>query len=67
MYYPVCRGAVLWSANVAGLMLLGGIDDIAFPALRDAVIRGMQPDQPGTVTYLNAPTRFRHARLLGAC
>ena len=57
MYYPVCRGAVPWSANVAGMMLLGGIDDIAFPALCDAAIRGMQPDQPRTVTYVNAPLR----------
>ena len=58
MYYPVCRGAVPWSANVTGLMLLGGIDDIAFPALCDAIIRGMQPDKLRTVTYPNARHGF---------
>jgi dienelactone hydrolase len=58
MYYPVCRGAVPWSANVTGLMLLGGIDDIAFPALCDTVIRGMQPDKLRTVTYPNARHGF---------
>ena len=58
MYYPVCRGAVPWSANVTGLMLLGGIDDIAFPALCDAVIRGMQPVKLRTVTYPNARHGF---------
>jgi dienelactone hydrolase len=58
MYYPVCRSAVPWSANVTGLILLGGIDDIAFPALCDAVIRGMQPDKLRTVTYQNARHGF---------
>jgi dienelactone hydrolase len=58
MYYPVCRGAVPWSTNVTGLMLLGRIDDIAFPALCDAVIRGMQPDKLRTVTYPNARHGF---------
>ena len=58
MYYPVCRGAVPWSANAAGLMLLGGTDDIAFPALCDAVIRGMQPDKLRTVTYPSARHGF---------
>jgi dienelactone hydrolase len=40
MYYPVCRGAAPWTTNTTGLMLLGAIDDIAYPALRDAVAKG---------------------------
>ena len=39
-------------------MLLGGMDDIAFPALCDAVIRGMQPHKWRTATYPNARHGF---------
>jgi dienelactone hydrolase len=58
MYYPVCRGAGPWSTVVAGLMLLGAMDDIAFPALCDAVAAGMPPDRLRTVTYPNARHGF---------
>jgi dienelactone hydrolase len=57
MYYPVCRGAVPWSGNVSGLMLLGAADDIAYPNLCDAVAKGMPAERLKVVTYANA----RHA------
>ena len=58
MYYPVCRGAGPWSADVAGLMLLGQVDDIAFPALCDAVAKGMPSDKLRVITYPNARHGF---------
>jgi hypothetical protein len=58
MYYPVCRGAVPWTANVTGLILLGGIDGIAFPALCDAVAKGMSSDKLRAITYPNARHSF---------
>ena len=58
MYYPVCRGAGPWSADVAGLMLLGQIDDIALPALCDAVAKGMSSDKLRVITYPNARHGF---------
>jgi dienelactone hydrolase len=58
MYYPVCRAAGPWSADVAGLMLLGQIDDIALPALCDAVAKGMPSDKLRVITYPNARHGF---------
>ena len=58
MYYPVCRGAAPWTANTTGLILLGGIDDIAFPALCDPVVKGMPPEKLRTITYPNARHGF---------
>jgi dienelactone hydrolase len=58
MYYPVCRGAVPWSGNVAGLMLLGAADDIAYPNLCDAVAKGMPPEKLEVITYANARHGF---------
>jgi dienelactone hydrolase len=58
MYYPVCRGAVPWSGNVSGLMLLGAADGIAYPNLCDAVAKGMPPEKLRVVTYPNARHGF---------
>jgi dienelactone hydrolase len=58
MFYPVCRGAMPWTTNTTGLILLGGLDDIAFPALCDAVVKGMPPDKLRTITYPNARHGF---------
>jgi dienelactone hydrolase len=58
MYYPVCRGAGPWSANITGLMLLGAADDIAPPALCNGVAQGMQPEKLRAITYPNARHGF---------
>lgn len=58
MYYPVCRGAGQWSADVAGLMLLGQNDDIALPVLCDAVAKGMPSDKLHVIVYPNARHGF---------
>jgi dienelactone hydrolase len=58
MYYPVCRGAAPWTTNTTGLILLGALDDIAFPALCDAVAKGMSSDKLRTITYPNARHGF---------
>lgn len=58
MYYPVCRGAVPWSAAVAGLMLLGGKDDIAYPSLCNAVMRGVPTDRLKVINYPEARHGF---------
>jgi dienelactone hydrolase len=58
MYYPVCRGAGPWSADVAGLMLLGQIDDIALPVLCDAVAKGMPSNKLHVIAYPNARHGF---------
>jgi dienelactone hydrolase len=58
MYYPVCRGAVPWSTAVAGLMLLGGKDDIAYPALCKYVVDGVSADRLRVVTYPDARHGF---------
>jgi dienelactone hydrolase len=58
MYYPVCRGAVPWSGNVAGLMLLGAADDIAYPNLCDAVAKGVSAEKLKIITYANARHGF---------
>ena len=58
MYYPVCRGTAPWTANTTGLILLGALDDIAFPALCDTVVKGMPPEKLRTITYPNARHGF---------
>jgi dienelactone hydrolase len=58
MYYPACRGATPWSTSVAGSMLLGAMDDVAFPALCDAVVKGMAPDKLRAIIYRNARHGF---------
>jgi dienelactone hydrolase len=58
MYYPLCRGAAPWATPAAGLMLLGAMDDIAYPALCDAVVKGMSPDKVRVITYPNARHGF---------
>jgi dienelactone hydrolase len=58
MYYPVCRGAGPWSARVPGLMLLGGSDDVASPALCDAIAKGVPADRLRVITYPNARHGF---------
>ena len=58
MFYPVCRGAAPWSTNVAGLLLLGALDDVAYPALCDVVVKAMPPDKVRTITYPNARHGF---------
>ena len=58
LYYPVCRGAGPWSASVSALMLLGAADDIALPALCNAVTSGMPPEKLRVITYPNARHGF---------
>jgi dienelactone hydrolase len=58
MYYPVCRSAGPWSADVTGLMLPGGIDDVASPALCVAVAKGMSADNLRVITYPTARHGF---------
>jgi len=58
MYYPVCRGAGPWAADVIGLMLLGQLDDIAFPSLCDAVAEGVPPAKLRVITYQNTRHGF---------
>jgi dienelactone hydrolase len=58
LYYPVCRGATPWSTTVTGLMLLGGIDDIASPALCNAVTKGVPPERLRMINYDNARHGF---------
>jgi dienelactone hydrolase len=58
LYYPDCRRAMPWSSTAASaLMLMGAIDEVARPALCDAVIKGAPSDTVRTVLYPNA----RHA------
>jgi dienelactone hydrolase len=58
MYYPVCRGAAPWTTNTTGLMLLGAIDDIAYPALCDAVAKGVPSEKLQVIKYPNARHGF---------
>ena len=58
MYYPVCRGAGSWTTGVIGLMLLGEKDDIAVPALCNAVAKGVPPDRLRVITYPTARHGF---------
>ena len=39
-------------------MLLGAMDDVAFPALCDAVVKGMAADKLRAITYPNARHGF---------
>jgi len=58
-YYPDCRGAKPWSsAGVMALMLLGGLDAVAIPALCDPVIKGMPSENLKTIVYPNARHGF---------
>lgn len=58
MYYPDCRRATPWkSPGVSTLMLMGAIDEVALPALCDAVIKKAPRNSLRTVLYPNA----RHA------
>jgi dienelactone hydrolase len=58
MYYPVCRGAVPWSASVLGLMLLGAKDDVAYPTLCKPVVDGVPAERLRVVTYPEARHGF---------
>jgi dienelactone hydrolase len=58
MYYPVCRGALPWSAAVIGLMLLGQKDDVAYPALCKRVVDGVPAERLRVVTYPDARHGF---------
>jgi dienelactone hydrolase len=58
LYYPVCRGASPWSTNVAGLMLLGEIDDIALPALCITLANRMSSDRVRVISFPKARHGF---------
>jgi len=59
MYYPDCRAARPWSVvGVAALMHLGAIDEVALPALCNAVVKGAPPNTLRAVTYPNARHGF---------
>jgi dienelactone hydrolase len=72
MYYPVCRGAVPWSASVVGLMLLGAKDDVAYPTLCKPVADSVPANRVRVITYPDARHGFDnrgfpdHADLPGA-
>jgi len=58
LYYPDCRRAVPWtSPGVSVLLLMGSIDEVALPALCDAVIKKAPPNSLRAALYPNA----RHA------
>jgi dienelactone hydrolase len=58
MYYPDCRGEKPWSAaGVVALMLMGAIDDVARPAMCEAVVNGAPPNTLRSILYPDA----RHA------
>jgi dienelactone hydrolase len=58
MYYPDCRGEKPWSAaGISALMLMGAIDDVARPALCEAVVKGAPPNTLRSIVYPDA----RHA------
>jgi dienelactone hydrolase len=58
LYYPVCRGAGPWSSMTSSLMLLGAADDIASPALCNAVAKGAPAEKLKVITYPNARHGF---------
>ena len=59
MYYPDCRGETPWSgAGVSALMLLGAIDDVARPALCEAVVNGTPSNAIRSITYPDARHSF---------
>src|SRR6266536_1142891 len=58
MYYPACRNTSPWSStNVSVLMLMGELDEVAPPAVCDAVVKGVPASTLRTIMYPNA----RHA------
>jgi dienelactone hydrolase len=59
MYYPDCRGETPWTASgVAALMLMGAADDVARPALCDAVVKGAPANTLRTILYPDALHAF---------
>src|SRR3954471_17737812 len=66
VYYPVCRGPSPWSPMGSGLMPLGGADDIALPAMSNAVTKGVPPERLTAITYPNARLGFGMRGLLEA-
>ena len=55
LYYPVCRGAAPWHApGVSVLLLTGGKDNVARPALCDPVVRAAPPGSVRAVQYADA-------------
>jgi dienelactone hydrolase len=59
MYYPDCRGEAAWSAaGVSALMLLGADDDVARPAVCDAVVKAAPPTSLRSIVYPNAHHGF---------
>ena len=58
MYYPDCRRAIPWSSTgVSVLLLMGAIDEVALPALCDAVTKAAPANSLRAILYSNA----RHA------
>jgi dienelactone hydrolase len=58
-YYPDCRRAMPWSStSLSVLMLLGGMDEVALPALCDRAMKGAPPNGLRTVLYPNARHGF---------
>jgi dienelactone hydrolase len=58
-YYPDCRRAMPWSStSVSVLMLMGAIDEVAFPALCDRAIKGAPPKSLHSILYPNARHGF---------
>jgi dienelactone hydrolase len=59
MYYPDCRGETPWSAaGVSALMLMGAIDDVARPALCEAVVNGAPLNTLRSILYPDARHSF---------
>jgi dienelactone hydrolase len=59
MYYPDCRRAMPWSSpEVSALMLMGASDEVARPALCDAVIKAAPANSLRTILYPNARHSF---------
>ena len=62
-YYPSCRGAVAWQANVKVLALLGGEDTVAPPSLCATAFRAVPADRLRAITYPGALHGFDVASL----
>ena len=59
MYYPDCRRAMPWSSpEISALMLMGASDEVARPALCDAVIKAAPANSLRTILYPNARHSF---------
>jgi dienelactone hydrolase len=55
LYYPDCQSAQKWSApGVSMLLLEGGADDVARPALCDPVVTRAPPDTVRSIVYPGA-------------